>query len=277
MLYLVATPIGNLGDITQRGLEVLKNCDYILAEDTRHSKILLNHYEIATPLKSFHQFNEAKREEAIIEDLREGKEVALISDAGTPGIQDPGERLVKRCHEEGLFVTSVGGPSAFLLALIQSGLSTERFQFIGFLPRKEGQLKKALEEALHYPGTSIAYESPNRIVKVLTLLHKMAPGHTIVIFRELSKRYEERLAGSAKWLLDHFEKHTPKGEFVLLFEQNSAPNVGVGQYEERMRYWVDERGLSKKEALKELAKEADRPKREIYRILYGKADAEEPS
>lgn len=269
MLYLVATPIGNLGDMSNRGVETLKKCDYILAEDTRHSKILLKHFDIETPLKSFHQFNEAKREEAIVNDLKEGQEIALITDAGTPGIQDPGERLVKRCHEEGVEVTSVGGPSAFLLALIQSGLSLERFQFVGFLPKKEGQLEKALEEYLSYPGTTVAYESPNRIVKVLLALKRLAPSHPVVIFKELSKRYETRLAGEPEKLLSHFEKHAPKGEFVLVFEQAKlASTIGEESYAERLDFWLNE-GLTKKEALKEVAKEADRPKKEVYRIVYG--------
>lgn len=221
MLYLVATPIGNLEDITLRALNVLRECDYILCEDTRHSRRLLNHYEITKPLKSYHKFNEAKREEALVEDLQKGLTIALISDAGTPCFSDPGQRLVARCITEKLPVFPIPGPCAAVAALVTSGFPTEPFQFLGFLPRKKGQLTKKLEAILEAPITSICYETPHRICKVLDILVELAPDKEIVIGREITKKFEEFLRGSAVELLHRCKSKPLKGELVILFAPTS--------------------------------------------------------
>jgi 16S rRNA (cytidine1402-2'-O)-methyltransferase len=216
MLYLIATPIGNLADFSFRALQTIELCDYLLCEDTRHSSILLNHYKIKKPLKSYHKFNEKKREEEIIHDLKEGKVIGLISDAGTPCIADPGARLVNVCLKAGLEVTPIPGASAIIVALSASGLETNRFQFLGFLPRKKGQHLKMLTEMLEYSGTSICYESPYRIKATLEVLASLDPEREVVIARELTKKFEEFSRGTASLLNQAWEKRTPKGEFVLL-------------------------------------------------------------
>jgi 16S rRNA (cytidine1402-2'-O)-methyltransferase len=216
MLYLVATPIGNLGDITFRAVEILKSCDYILCEDTRHSLRLLQHYSIQKHMTSYHMFNEASREQRIIEDLQAGKIVALISDAGTPGIADPGMRLVKRCRAENLKVEAIPGPCAAIAAITCSGMSTERFQFWGFLPKTSGRLQTQLEEILTYPGTTICYETPHRLLKVLEVLNRIAPERKITVTRELTKKFEEVLSGTPSELLLAWKERAVKGEIILL-------------------------------------------------------------
>ena len=216
MLSLISTPIGNLKDITQRALEKLSSCDYILCEDTRRTRILLNHYGIKTPLKSFHKFSEAKKEGLIIDELQEGKMIALVSDAGTPAIADPGVRLVMRCRQEGIEVETIPGPCALIAAVSISGFATHRFQFVGFLPRKSGQLKKQLEEILAYEGTTICYESPYRLVKVLQALAEIDPEKEVAVARELTKKFEELYKGPCKKILEHYSNKPPKGEIVLI-------------------------------------------------------------
>lgn len=216
VLYLIATPIGNLKDITLRALEILANCDYVLCEDTRHTRNLCNHYNVKVPLKSFHLFNEKAKEQAVIDDLKMGKEIGLVSDAGSPGISDPGERLVKRCREEGLDVIPVPGPCAAIAALSTSGLSSTRFQFFGFLPRKKGKLKKILEKILLYEGTSICYESPFRLLSTLKVLVDLEPTRPCAVARELTKKFESHVQGSALQVMQHFLQSTPKGEIVIL-------------------------------------------------------------
>ena len=271
MLYLVSTPIGNLADFTLRAIETLKNSDYILCEDTRHSRILLNHYGINTPLKSYHQFSEASREEAIIEDLKNGKQISLISDAGTPGISDPGERLVSRCCEESLKVTPIPGPSAVITALSASGLNTAQFQFLGFLPRKSGELKKALLDILHYAGTSICYESPKRIDSVLKLLKELDPERKIVVARELTKKFEEFHKGSANQVYESIANNPIKGEITLLIA--GLTNDKLNQWNEippqiHVQYLAETFGLSNKEAVKLAAELRGVPKREIYQHFH---------
>ncbi len=216
MLFLVATPIGNLADFSPRAVETLNGCDYILCEDTRHSGILLKHFGIKRPTKSFHRFNEAKMEGAIIKDLKEGLTIALIGDAGTPLINDPGERLVRKCQEEKIKVSAIPGPCSPITALILSGFPTDRFQCVGFLPRTKGKLNKALGEFLIYPGTTICLESPYRILATLKALHLLAPQQKIAIARELTKKHEEMLHGTPEELLTHFNLKPPKGELVFL-------------------------------------------------------------
>jgi 16S rRNA (cytidine1402-2'-O)-methyltransferase len=215
-LYLVATPIGNLEDITLRALRVLKECDVIAAEDTRHSGQLLKYFGISKPLLSYFQFNEAKRSEEIIERLRRGEKVALVTDAGSPGISDPGERVVKAALAAGFRVESIPGACALIAALTSSGLATDEFHFIGFLPHKSGQRRKQLERLKNFSGTLALYESPYRIEKLLNELNEIFPERTVVLARELTKKFEEYLRGTASELLQLLKKRSLKGEFVVL-------------------------------------------------------------
>lgn len=215
-LYLVATPIGNLEDITLRALRVLRECDVIAAEDTRHSGQLLKHFGISKPLLSYFQFNEARRSEEIIERLKRGEKVALVTDAGSPGISDPGERVVKAALAAGCRVEAVPGAAALVVGLTASGLSTEEFHFIGFLPHKSGQRRNRLEKLKAIPGTLIFYESPYRVEKLLTELSDIYPQRQVVLARELTKKFEEFLRGSPAELLAVVQKRSIKGEFVVL-------------------------------------------------------------
>lgn len=215
-LYLVATPIGNLEDITLRALRVLRECDVVAAEDTRRTGQLLRHFHISKPLLTYFQFNEAKRSEEIINRLRRGEKVALVTDAGTPAISDPGERVVRAALASGLRVEPVPGPCALVAALTASGLTTEQFHFIGFLPHKSGQRRKQLERLKAVSGTLVLYESPYRIEKLLTELREIFPERQVVLARELTKKFEEFLRGTPAELLEVLKKRSLKGEFVLL-------------------------------------------------------------
>jgi len=215
-LYLVATPIGNLEDITLRSLRVLRECDAVAAEDTRHSGQLLKHFGISRPLLSYFQFNEAKRSEEIIERLKRGEKIALVTDAGSPGISDPGERVVKAAIAAGLRVESVPGACALVAGLTASGLPTDEFHFVGFLPHKSGQRRNQLESLKTTPGTLIFYESPFRIEKLLGELNEVYPERDVVLARELTKKFEEFLRGKPAALLEIATKRKLKGEFVVL-------------------------------------------------------------
>ena len=215
-LYLVATPIGNLEDITLRALRTLKECDLVAAEDTRRTGQLLKHFGISKPLLSYFQFNEAKRSEEIIERLRRGEKIALVTDAGSPGISDPGERVVKAAIAAGFRVESVPGPSALVAALTASGLPTEEFYFIGFLAHKPGRRRRKLEEMKGYGGTLVLYESPYRVAKLLGELNEVFPGRQVVLARELTKKFEEYLRGTPAELLEALRNRSLKGEFVVL-------------------------------------------------------------
>jgi 16S rRNA (cytidine1402-2'-O)-methyltransferase len=215
-LYLVATPIGNLEDITLRALRTLKECDVVAAEDTRRTGQLLKHFGISRPMLSYFQFNEAKRSEEIIARLQRGEKVALATDAGSPGISDPGERVVKAALAAGLRVESVPGPSALVAALTASGLPTDEFHFIGFLPHKSGQRRKQLERLKGYDGTLVFYESPYRVERLLGELNELFAGRQVVLARELTKKFEEYLRGTPAQLLEVIQKRWLKGEFVVL-------------------------------------------------------------
>jgi 16S rRNA (cytidine1402-2'-O)-methyltransferase len=215
-LYLVATPIGNLEDITLRALRVLKECDVVAAEDTRRSGQLLKHFGFTKPLLSYFQFNEAKRSEEIIERLRRGEKIALVTDAGTPGISDPGERVVKAAIAAGFRVEAVPGACALVAGLTASGLPTEEFHFIGFLPHKSGQRRNKLESLKAFEGTLVLYESPYRIEKLLGELNEVFPERQIVLARELTKKFEEFLRGKPAELLELTKKRSLKGEFVVM-------------------------------------------------------------
>lgn len=217
-LYLVATPIGNLEDITLRALRVLRECDVIAAEDTRHTGSLLKHFGISKPLLSYFQFNEARRSEEIIGRLQRGEKVALVTDAGSPGISDPGERVVKAAVAAGLRVEAVPGACALVAGLTASGLPADEFHFVGFLPHKSGQRRKRLESLRSVPGTLILYESPYRIGKLLGELLEVYPQRRVVLARELTKKFEEFLRGTPAELLAIAEKRSLKGEFVVLIE-----------------------------------------------------------
>jgi 16S rRNA (cytidine1402-2'-O)-methyltransferase len=221
-LYLVATPIGNLEDITLRALRTLRECDAVAAEDTRHTGHLLRHFDISKPLLSYFKFNEAKRSEEILERLRRGERIALVTDAGTPGISDPGERVVQAAIAAGFRVEAVPGPCAVIAALTASGLPTNEFHFIGFLPHKPGQRRKALERASNVSGTLVLYESPYRIEKLLAELAEIGPDRRIVLARELTKKFEEFLRGTPAELLAILKKRILKGEFVVLVSSTSG-------------------------------------------------------
>jgi len=222
-LYLVATPIGNLEDITLRALRTLKECDLVAAEDTRRTGQLLKHYSISKPLLSYFQFNEAKRSEEIVRRLHDGAKIALVTDAGSPGISDPGERVVAAVLEAGLRVESVPGPSAVVAALTAGGLPTDEFHFIGFLPHKSGQRRKKLERLKQVSGTLVLYESPYRVERLLQELTEVFPERRLVLARELTKKFEEYLRGTAKELLDLLKGRALKGEFVILLEGGEEP------------------------------------------------------
>lgn len=216
MLFLVATPIGNLGDITERALETLRSVDVIAAEDTRHSGNLLRHYTIEKPLVSYHQHNEARRTAELIERLAAGEKVAVITDAGMPGISDPGHRLLHACIERGLPYTVIPGASAVLTALIGSGFPAERFYFGGFLPTKSGQRERELLAAAARSETSIFFESPYRLVKSLEVCAQHFPKRPLCVARELTKKFEEFRIGPAPELVAHYSERTVKGEIVFL-------------------------------------------------------------
>src|ERR1700716_2079792 len=216
MLYVVATPIGNLGDITLRALKLLEDADLIAAEDTRHSGMLLKHYKIDKPFISYHEHNEAMRTAQLIERLAAGEKVALISDAGTPGLSDPGARLIRECIKRGLPYTIIPGPSSILTALVGSGFSMEGFFFGGFLPVKSGRRERQLRAAAEREETTIFFESPHRLTKTLKACADIMPDRQLCVARELTKKFEEFWRGTASELLTHYTAHPPKGEIVLL-------------------------------------------------------------
>jgi 16S rRNA (cytidine1402-2'-O)-methyltransferase len=216
MLYVVATPIGNLSDITLRALEVLKSVDVIAAEDTRHSGILLKHFEIKKSLISYHEHNEAMRTAQLVERLAVGENIALITDAGMPGLSDPGARLIRECIRRDLLFTIIPGASSILIALVGSGFSTEKFCFLGFLPVKSGQRERQLRAAAARDEATIFFESPHRLTKTLKACIDIMPERQFCVARELTKKFEEFRRGTAGDLLAHYEAHAPRGEIVLL-------------------------------------------------------------
>lgn len=220
MLYVVATPIGNLADITLRAIEALKSADLIAAEDTRRSGILLNHLEIKKPIVSYHQHNEAARTPQLVERLARGENIALITDAGTPGLSDPGLRLIRECIKRELPFTIIPGASSILMALIGSGFSTEKFFFGGFLPVKSGQRERELQAAAQREETTILFESPYRLTKTLAACVHFMPERQLCVARELTKKFEEFRRGVASELLAHYEAHPPKGEIVLVISRS---------------------------------------------------------
>jgi 16S rRNA (cytidine1402-2'-O)-methyltransferase len=217
MLYVVSTPIGNLGDITVRALETLKSVQLIACEDTRKTKILTRHYAITTPLTSYYEYNKLSKGAALLRLLKEGKSIALVSDAGTPGISDPGFSLIKSVLDAGIKVVSIPGPTALISALSISGLPSARFFFEGFLPTKSGPRRKVLERLKAQETTVVIYESPHRLLKTLGDMAQVLDNKEVVVVREVTKKFEEVARGSAASLSDKFNKTRPRGEFVLIF------------------------------------------------------------
>ncbi len=265
MLYLVSTPIGHLQDITRRALEVLGRVDFILCEDTRRSSILLQKYEIQKPLVSFHKFNEAKIQERILSDLREGNEVALISDAGTPCINDPGLALVQACIAAEIPFTAIPGACSVIQALVLSGFDSSRFQFVGFFPKKG--LRDVLKTLLYYPGTSIGFESPERVMKTLALLDELDSERQVAVVREMTKTFEECQRGSPKELMEHFGKAALKGEVVMLIAKREMPE-GDLPLDELMQLLQELHGLPLKEAIKLAAQLKNMPKSAVYKQAH---------
>jgi 16S rRNA (cytidine1402-2'-O)-methyltransferase len=222
MLFLVGSPIGNLSDITFRALAVLKEVTIIAAEDTRRSSILLKRFEISKPLVSFHEHNEARRTSELIEKMRTGEKVALLTDAGMPSISDPGYRIVRACIENGIRVEVIPGPSALLTALVGSGLPTDRFYFGGFLPVKSGRRERELGAALAREVTSVYFESPHRIIRSLEVISREDSTRLICVARELTKQFEEYRRGEVSTVLSHYAAHPPKGEITLIISGTRA-------------------------------------------------------
>ncbi|MBV9492425.1 MAG: 16S rRNA (cytidine(1402)-2'-O)-methyltransferase [Verrucomicrobia bacterium] len=216
MLFVVSTPIGNLGDITFRAVATLRDVDLVAAEDTRHAHVLLHHYQIEKPLVSYHEHNEARRTPELTSRLTEGTKVALLTDAGMPSISDPGYRLVSACRQQGIPVTVLPGPSAVLTALVGSGLATDSFHFGGFLPVKSGQRRSELERAAGRDVTSIYFESPHRLIRSLEVLAEVASDRRVCVARELTKRFEEFMIDAPGDLLGHYRAHPPRGEITLV-------------------------------------------------------------
>lgn len=273
-LYLCATPIGNLEDITLRVLRVLEEVDLIAAEDTRNSIKLLNHYEIKTPMTSYHEFNKIEKAYQLVEKLQEGMNIALITDAGTPGISDPGEELVKIAYEAGIEVTSLPGPAACITALTLSGLSTRRFAFEAFLPKDKKERKRILEELQKETRTIILYEAPHHLIKTLEELREALGNRRITLCRELTKKYEEGQRTTIDEVLEYYKDKEPRGEYVLVLEGKTKEEVE----EERKKEWetlsleehmqlYEQKGISHKEAMKLVAKDRGVSKRDIYQAL----------
>ena len=261
-LYLCATPIGNLEDITFRVIRTLQEVDLIAAEDTRNSIKLLNHFEIKTPMTSYHEYNKIEKGRKLVEKLQEGVNIALITDAGTPGISDPGEELVKMCYEAGIEVTSLPGPAACITALTLSGLPTRRFAFEAFLPSDKKERQAVLKELVDETRTIILYEAPHRLIKTLQELLDNLGNRRITICRELTKKHETAFATTLEEAISYYEANEPKGECVLVLEGRSREELRQEEVakweemsiEEHMDYYLNQ-GIQKKEAMKMVAKD----------------------
>lgn len=274
-LYLCATPIGNLEDITYRVLRTLKEVDLIAAEDTRNSIRLLNHFEIKTPMTSYHEYNKIDKAYQLVAKMREGKNIALITDAGTPGISDPGEDIVRICYEEGIPVTSLPGAAACITALTMSGLPTRRFAFEAFLPKDKKEHQAMLEELKTETRTIIIYEAPHHLVRTLQELSDTLGGdRRLTICRELTKRHEEKMQMTLADSLSYYEVNEPRGEYVLIIAGRSREEMKKEEQagwealslEEHMAHY-ESQGIDRKEAMKRVAKDRGVSKRDIYQAL----------
>lgn len=274
VLYLCATPIGNLEDMTFRCVRVLSEADLIAAEDTRNSIKLLNHFNIKTPMTSYHEYNKIEKGHKLIDKLLAGENIALITDAGTPGISDPGEELVKMCYEAGITVTAVPGPAACVTALTISGLPTRRFAFEAFLPTDKKERQRVLEELKDETRTVVMYEAPHRLLKTLKLLEETLGNRKISVCRELTKKHETVFSATIEETVVYYETHEPKGECVLVIEGKNPQELQREEQarweelsvEEHMSFYI-EKGLSKKEAMKQVAKDRGISKRDVYQAL----------
>lgn len=275
ILYLCGTPIGNLEDITIRVLNILKTVDCIAAEDTRHTVKLLNHFEITTPMVSYHEHNKQTKGAFLIEKLKEGATIALVTDAGMPGISDPGEDLVRRCYENDITVTAIPGACAAILALILSGLSTRRFVFEGFLPSDKKEKREVLKQIEKEHRTMVFYEAPHRLMETLQELYDVLGERKAVCSRELTKKYEEVRRDTIGGLLCHYRQTPPKGEFVIVIEGVSLQELKKEEQkkwreitiEEHMKQYMTQ-GMSQKDAMKQVAKDRGMAKRELYAYLH---------
>ncbi len=265
ILYIVATPIGNLGDITLRALRVLKEVDLIAAEDTRRTRHLLTHYGIHKPLISYHEHNRRMREKTLLNDLREGKSVALVTDAGTPGISDPGEELVRRAIQEGLPLVPIPGPVALVAALSVSGLPTESFLFYGFLPSKAAARRKWLASLKERAETLVFYESPRRLSSLLDDVAQVLGERRVVVAREMTKVYEEVYRGTVSEVLEQMGKEEVKGEVTVILEGcTSPPQVDSSAVIQSLRRYSEEMGLSMKDSVDRVAEDFGIPRRQVY-------------
>lgn len=273
-LYLCATPIGNLEDMTFRVIRTLKEVDLIAAEDTRNSIKLLNHFEIHTPMTSYHEYNKIEKGRKLVEKLLEGQNIALITDAGTPGISDPGEELVKMCYEAGVSVTSLPGAAACITALTLSGLSTRRFAFEAFLPADKKERQEVLAELENETRTMIIYEAPHRLLRTLKELLERLGDRKITICRELTKRHETAFATTLSGAVSHYEAKEPRGECVMVLEGKSRQELkeaAIAKWEEmsieeHMEYYLTQ-GIDRKDAMKKVAKDRGVSKRDVYQAL----------
>lgn len=275
ILYLVATPIGNLEDMTFRAVRILKEVDLIAAEDTRNSIKLLNHFEIDTPMTSYHEFNKVDKAITLIEKLKEGQNIAVITDAGTPGISDPGEELVKMCYEQGIEVTSVPGPAACITAVTMSGQACRRFAFEAFLPKDKKERRRVLEETKNETRTIIIYEAPHHLIGTLKELRDvLGEERGITLCRELTKKHEEKEKTTIGGALKSYETKEPRGEYVLVIAGKSKAEVieetraafDEMSIEDHMQMYLDQ-GMDKKDAMKAVAKDRGVSKRDIYNAL----------
>jgi len=280
-LYLCATPIGNLEDITLRVLRVLKEVDLIAAEDTRNSIHLLTHFDIHTPLTSYHEYNKIEKAYTLVRKMQEGQNIALITDAGTPGISDPGEDLVRICYEEGIEVTSLPGPAACVTALTLSGLPTRRFSFEAFLPREKKERAEIVEELKTDTRTLIIYEAPHRLTATLGDLYEALGDRRITVCRELTKRYETAFATTLSKAVEYYTQNDPKGECVLVIEGRPREELK----EEARRQWLEmtieehmqfyeSQGADRKEAMKKVAKDRGISKRDVYAALLSSEEGD---
>lgn len=277
MLYLCATPIGNLGDMTPRVVETLRSVDMIAAEDTRNSIKLLNHFDIKTSMTSYHEYNKIEKADYLVSQMKQGKDVALITDAGTPAVSDPGEVLVAKCHEAGIAVTSLPGAAACITALTLSGLSTRRFCFEAFLPADKKERAEVLEELKEESRTIILYEAPHHLKKTLQELSDALGNRRVTLCRELTKKFETVIPTMIEDAIAMYETEEPRGEYVLVVEGKSLQQKREDQQaswqsmsiEEHMAYYEGD-GMDEKSAMKQVAKDRGVSKRDIYQYLLSK-------
>ncbi len=281
-LQVVGTPIGNLEDISLRALRILRQADLIAAEDTRRTRKLLSHYDIHTRMVSYHEYNKQAQTPRLIKKMKDGSVIALVSDAGMPGISDPGYDLISHALEEGIDVTVVPGPSSIIAALVVSGLPTSSFEFAGFLPRKKSERARRLAEFLDSRSTTILFESPNRLAALLDTIAELAPDRKIAVARELTKKFEEVLRGSASEMAIRLGERKPRGECVVVIEgaawaAKPVPRLNgsrnAGDFVEAL---MREKGLSKKDAMRATAKELNISRREVYRQLLDGGSFQSP-